>query len=932
MSVNTVHTTTSQAQTAGVPIAKGNTSSSADSIATKTAKRIEDWKHKLVDLSRRNRLLFFRTTKSSTLKLLEPGLNDIFTRLIGDEKSWLFFSPPDDSEEDKFVGDSTSNTQLRISVTPSYEVDDESIKHEDIDSKSPNPSISLDQARLLRNSDELICNIREPKRLKSILRNLYRRSKADFEERGVRILYLAFGILQWQEAQETEYSESPLLLVPVQITQASVNDPYMLKFAGEEIVTNPALEVKLKTDFSIQLPVPPDDWEESSLIQYLSDIEDVVSQKEWQVRHESWLGLFSFHKLVMYQDLHSHGELIAGNEIVSALSGNSLSLSKDILEAMPAPEQLDQIISPETSYLVVDADSSQLACIEAVKRGTSLVLQGPPGTGKSQTITNLIAEAIAIGKTVLFVSEKMAALEVVYKRLQKAHLGHFCLELHSHKANKREVVEELYNCYLESLQPRTFMTSEELQRLVKRRDQLNDYARALHQLREPLKKTAFNILGELAQLDQLPFIPPGDIDVASITPQFLDESIQLARRLARVWSVVVEGSDFPWFRCKAKSYGIETRATFQAILGSCIDSYDCLQIAIQSISESLGISQIENLVDAKWLLQSNKILREGPGVEESWITAPGLDPLIEEAQTYSKTSSRWHEIKARLDLSYSDQLYSIPSTLRSDLASDLDKLSLSLSSTVTQESLFVEKRHHILNFAANLKESLDDWIRDANIANKILGLPFEQNINGIHKLLHIASLCQTNNRPDKTWLTPAALDHVASFIPGLQANYEQREMLRKKLLDDYYESVLELDIEQLTRQFIDSYSSSLRWLKPGFYNQRSSLRQHRRDGKHSTDPIGDLRLAREIVRLENRLQGGAEKARQVLGTHYHEYETDFARINQAIDIARDLLAVTGGIVPDTTTDQITNGKLPSPELVAASARLKQSIVCWEQDV
>lgn len=899
----------------------------------KATKRIEDWKQKLVDLTRRNRLLFFRTTKSSTLKLLEPGLNDIFTRLLADGKGWQFFFPPDDPNENELVG-TIPDTELHAPMQSQsgYEVNENSIHQHDREANPPVPSISLDRARQLRNPDELICNIREPKRLRSILRNLYRRSKADFEERGVRILYVAFGILQWQETQETEYSESPILLVPVQIKQASVNDPYILTFAEEEIVINPALEVKLKTDFSIQLPIPPDDWEESSLLQYLSEVEDIVQPKEWQVRNECWLGLFSFHKLVMYQDLHSHGQLISANAIVSALSGNSLSLANDTSDAIPAPEKLDQLVSPADSYLVVDADSSQLACIEAVKRGTSLVLQGPPGTGKSQTITNLIAESIARGKTVLFVSEKMAALEVVYKRLQKAHLGHFCLELHSHKANKREVVEELYNCYLESLQPTTFMTAEEMQRLTKRREQLNDYVRSLHQPHDPLKKSVFNVLGELAQLDHIPFISSGDLAIDKITPQFLDEGTQLARRLANVWTVVEEGSEFPWYQCKTKSYGIETRATFQSILNSCIEYYECLQKTIEHLSETFGTPRSVSLTDAKWLLQINTILRDGPGVEESWITAPELDPLIKEAEAYSSISSRWHDIKTLLDTSYTDQFYSIPSTVRTELAHDFGKLALSISSTITNEPLFVAQRQRILKFAADLKDSLDDWIRDANITNNILALSFDQNISGIHKLLRVASLCQSTSRPDKSWLTPAALDYVANFIPGLEADHHQREALRAKLFDQYYESFLELDLEELTRQFVDSYSSPLRWLKPGFYKQRSLIRQHRRNGKHSADPLNDLRLARDAQRLEARLQNGAEKAKLILATHYREYETDFTRIKEATAVARELLAVTGGIVSDTTADQVVNEKLPSPDLVAASDRLKHSIITWEQDV
>src|SRR5207253_1430675 len=119
---------------------------------------------------------------------------------------------------------------------------------------------------------------------------------------------------------------------------------------------------------------------------------------------------------------------------------------------LPDVQELDAVQPPEKTFPILDADASQLLCLEAVARGHSFVLQGPPGTGKSQTIANLIADCLAGGKTVLFVSEKMAALEVVYKRLRAVGLGDYCLELHSHKANKREVVAELSRC-LEERRP-----------------------------------------------------------------------------------------------------------------------------------------------------------------------------------------------------------------------------------------------------------------------------------------------------------------------------------------------------------------------------------------------------------------------------------------------------------------------------------------------
>src|SRR4030043_1491099 len=251
----------------------------------------------------------------------------------------------------------------------------------------------------------------------------------------------------------------------------------------EEIVNNPALEVRLRNDFRIDLPALPEDWEEIDLTNYLQKIIKLANKRGWSVFQECWIGLFSFHKLVIYQDLNAHNELIKNHPIIIDLCEGKVK--KENTGEFQDPSKLDSTVDPKESYLVLDADSSQLACIETVKKGTNLVIQGPPGTGKSQTIANIISEYIAAGRTILFMSEKMAALVMVYKRLLNANLGQFCLEIHSQKANTRKVVEELYRCYREFIKPKQGMTEQEFQNLKDRRLQLNDYVKALHAVYEP---------------------------------------------------------------------------------------------------------------------------------------------------------------------------------------------------------------------------------------------------------------------------------------------------------------------------------------------------------------------------------------------------------------------------------------------------------------
>ena len=142
----------------------------------------------------------------------------------------------------------------------------------------------------------------------------------------------------------------------------------------------------------------------------------------------------------MYRDLERNADKIGAHQIVRTLNGEAFKNSENGFDI--SNFNYDNI-EPQEVFSVVDADPSQQDAILLAKRGVSFVLQVPPGTGKSQTITNIISELISDGKKILFISEKMVALEVVYKWLLKVGLGDFCLTLHNYKAKHHEILEQL---------------------------------------------------------------------------------------------------------------------------------------------------------------------------------------------------------------------------------------------------------------------------------------------------------------------------------------------------------------------------------------------------------------------------------------------------------------------------------------------------------
>ena len=223
-------------------------------------------------------------------------------------------------------------------------------------------------------------------------------------------------------------------------------DGYLLRGRDDEIVSNISLREKLKSNFDINLPDVPDDdqWKPSTY--YKAVTREIRRQQRWRVDAEAiGLGFFTFSKFLMWRDLHPASwpnNALLDHPLVNVLLGQG-SEFESFPPLVPDDEPIDQRIDISKCTHVVDADSSQAIVIEEARAGRNLVVQGPPGTGKSQTITNAIASAVHSGKTVLFVAEKTAALEVVHDRLRKAGLGALCLEIHSRKANKRAVLKSL---------------------------------------------------------------------------------------------------------------------------------------------------------------------------------------------------------------------------------------------------------------------------------------------------------------------------------------------------------------------------------------------------------------------------------------------------------------------------------------------------------
>ncbi len=820
-------------------------------------KKLEYWEHQLLDLGKRNKMINYHETKRTTIKLVEPSFDELFNRLALNEET-LTFQRAVDRETDIRV---FSILSLLENLSAPLPVTIGDIKTE---------GSVLERQRTLK--------------------NMRSKSRLALEEQGTNILYLSFGFIEWKDGKgaSAQWIKSPLILVPTVLALEALNSPYTLSKHEDDIVVNPTLEYYLKTEYGIELP--HFDVDKDTLDDYLQSLEEIADQRGWKIIREVSLGLLSFLKITMYNDLLRNEERIKKNPVIRAMSGDSA-------EANAIPEELRSFdldsIRTQDCYQVMSADSSQQDAILYSKNNISFVMQGPPGTGKSQTITNIISEALADGKKVLFVSEKMAALQVVYRRLQDAHLADFCLPLHSYKANKKEILEQIgANLKLKQMRVKdTAITN--LEELLTIRQELNQYASELHKLNPELNISCYEVYSKLEEVNDAPtvtFSIENPLGVSQAMLQsYLNALNEYSLSLNRLNNFIKNN---PWDGLSSRMSGYEYSEKMRAELEALRANLVSLIEMANSVSESADLLSALNYSAFPILADMLLKISEIPDMPNEWLAdfdIPQAISTAEEAkQHYSKLFALQEEIAQVFDNGIYEYDYN---GWKEKLLAIADGFVGMLLITEGSSDYYVKGAAKLLEIFTALKDKLTSANRAFSAINNLLGTKFISNTYNQQIIADLLALIQNNIILQQNWFE-TDIGEIKALVNEAKATAGQLKINKEKILGEWEPDVLSLDYSPILLRYKTDYTSIFKVFNSQYRQDKKQIQAlskkiiKKLPDEVAVDLLNSLKTYHEKTAW---FDDKSEELSHALSTYYTGIDSDWDFVLAAIGILEKLL-------------------------------------------
>ncbi len=517
------------------------------------------WERKLLDLSLRNNLLNLRMTRNM-LQLVDIDIRHLEDTL-SEGKSFSIMADP------------------KAEILRRYNLLERPLHH-----SSPLYQTANDELRYNR-----LLTYYHQQDLDHILTYIHKNARQSIEENGSSTLYLAVGLLKWYDRKTPEQARyAPILLLPVEIGRRSVNSRFTLKSREEEAMINITLIEFLRQEYELNLSALeqlPSDDNGVDVAKVMSTLRrGVMELKGWDVEERLVLGNFSFNKLILWKDIVAYQDELLQSDIVRGLvEGKSL-----FTDRKPLTDTNFDILRSHSLALPIAADASQTEAVLTARQGHSFILHGPPGTGKSQTITNIIADALYQGKKVLFVSAKKAALDVVYRRLEQIGLAPFSLELHSNKSKKTDVLEQLNRSLETTRVARSADFEREAHRLDEARKAISDYVNLLHEK----QKAGWSLYDSIAAMESYarPELPKKQIPETSLNqldPELWRQWTSWLARFQAITSLIIHPKRHPLASFKPARYTLAIHETIAERIKDLLARLPTMEKRSRSLMESI---------------------------------------------------------------------------------------------------------------------------------------------------------------------------------------------------------------------------------------------------------------------------------------------------------------------------------------------------------
>lgn len=839
----------------------------SESISELTHKALLKVRQKLLDLSKRNRLLNFKETVRS-IRIIDALPDQVFSTLVTETKNMAII-PIEEPEPNDILFSEEVNNKPKELLTEAYDLPSEYCNMPD------------------KHNNLCLQTSYTPTTLERRCTRLHQDAKTAIEETGSNFLHLCIGFLEWYEDDDSDISyKAPLILIPVQLERWKIDQKnkcynYKLSYTEDDIETNLSLALKLSNDFGLTLP----------------ELDSSVIKKRWRVVWEMVIGMFSFANILMYKDLDPEkwpdGLKITEHEKIREILRTQENTECIVYDG---EYDIDKNSKAEGIPLILDADSSQHSVIIDALDGKDLVVEGPPGTGKSQTITNLIAAALYESKSVLFVAEKKAALEVVRRRLNQTGLGDFCLELHSTKMRKGLLHDDIKKC-LDNREK--YREPQELQYLIKdrirERDKLLSYIELINKIAGPSGEKIYQIIWKAERwhseipANQNIFFSIGN--ALSLTRSDMQEKSNILAEFVHTYKEMPLPAQKAFDGLSPVNLLPGDERAFRTLLSDLIKNSEYIIDFLDSAENDHRFPSTKTFGDIEKIANINKeLIRNIPDCFEQSVATQMFNPNAIKA-TY----------KLRDDISEHNSLIASADRLLKNYQSLSVEQAISLKDTIS--SLAFEYGNYSVNtFESLISEAeravklLYDLKIIADTAKDVL-IDDINSIKHFHTLISIINLII--NAPNDIDIN-YHITHMSPYTTQiLQKAKNEATAIKDKInsFDSFF------SLSRLPRhQELKKISSDLRiysnkffaFLYPTFRKTKQAVNEFVTDPKNAKHPqiVSKLYEIAELLKSAETILNNSEYA-HILGPLYKGIETDWERLENHISWSQSLRKTVG---------------------------------------